>query len=464
MTAGLPSRAEVAAFRGWRALRHRNYRLFFFGQLISLIGTWMQAVAQGWLVLQLTGDPLWLGIVAAAQFGPVLVLGLFGGLIADGLPKRQTLIATQTIAMVLAFVLFGLTATHTVDVVHIVILALLLGCVNAVDMPTRQAFVIEMVGRQEIGNAVALNSAVFNGARVVGPAIAGLTIGATDISVAFLVNGLSFLAVLASYRAMDVGKLASPPLMARPTTMRGALADMAEGLRYVRTTPLVLLPILVIGLVATFGMNFSVVIPALARDVLQVGAEGYGFLMAATGVGSFMVALAIAFGRRSRPALIGLGAVALGAAELVLAASGSYGISLVAMFVVGLGGIGMAATGNTTIQMTVPDHLRGRVMSVYTTVFAGSTPIGGLLTGVLASAFSVPLAIAVGGAGSLVVGFAGFAWYRRMAPAAAARSLTIPPAATTLGGGPAPGLNGPVPVGTAAGGAPEAARRSTARG
>jgi len=463
MTAGLPSRAAVARFRGWRALRHRNYRLFFVGQLVSLIGTWMQAVAQGWLVLQLTGDPLWLGVVAAAQFGPVLVLGLFGGLIADGLPKRRTLIATQTVAMLLAFALFGLTATDSVHVFHIVVLALLLGVVNAVDMPTRQAFVVEMVGRNDIGNAVALNSAVFNGARVVGPAIAGLTIAATDISIAFLINGLSFLAVLASYRAMDVHKLTCAPLMARPTTVRGVVADLAEGLRYVRTTPLVLLPIMVIGLVATFGMNFSVVIPALARDVLQVGAEGFGFLMAASGVGSFVVAMAIAFGRRSRPAMIGLGAVALGLAELVLAASGSFGVSLVAMFVVGLGGIAMAATGNTTIQMTVPDHLRGRIMSVYTTVFAGSTPIGGLLTGVLASAVSVPFAIAVGGAGSLIVGLAGYAWYRRMAPATAGRPLAVSPAVFSLGAEPT-GLSAPVPAGTVAAGAPEAAPRSTARG
>jgi MFS family permease len=342
--------------------------------------------------------------------------------------------------MALAFVLFGLTATHSVHVVHIVVLALLLGVVNAVDMPTRQAFVVEMVGREEIGNAVALNSAVFNGARVVGPAVAGLTIAATDISVAFLVNGLSFLAVLASYRAMDVRRLASPPLLARPASVRAVMADMAEGLRYVRTTPLVLLPILVIGLVATFGMNFSVVIPALARDVLHVGAEGFGFLMAATGL-----------------------------AELALAASGSFGVSLVAMFVVGLGGIGMAATGNTTIQLTVPDHLRGRVMSVYTTVFAGSTPVGGLVTGVLASAVSVPFAIAFGGVGSLVVGLAGFAWYRRMsrgakdpgigdAPAEAVSAATVPEVPA------GPLLSAPARAGTAAGGAPEVARRSTARG
>jgi MFS family permease len=414
MTVDRPTLAAIARFRGWSALRHRNYRLFFSGQLVSLIGTWMQAVAQGWLVLTLTGNPFWLGVVAAAQFGPVLIFGLFGGLIADGLPKRRTLVATQSIAMVLAFVLFGLTVTHAVHVSHIVVLALLLGCVNAIDMPTRQAFAVEMVGRDDIGNAVALNSAVFNGARVVGPAVAGLTIGATDISVAFLVNGISFLAVIGAYLAMDERTLSKPSRLARPTTVGGVVADLAEGLRYVRTTPMVLLAVLVIGLVSTFGMNFSVIIPALARDVLHVGASGYGFLMAATGVGSFTVALAIAFGRRSRPALIVLGGAALGVAELVLAVSGSFGISLIAMFVVGLGGIGMAATANTTIQLSVPDHLRGRVMSVYTTVFAGSTPIGGLLAGALASAYGVPVSIAVGGAGSLIVGLVGFAWYRRI--------------------------------------------------
>ncbi|MBA3877192.1 MAG: MFS transporter [Anaerolinea sp.] len=484
MTLTRPSLAAVAGFRGWRALRHRNYRLFFAGQLVSLVGTWMQSVAQGWLVLQLTGDPFWLGVVAAAQFGPVLLLGLFGGLIADGLPKRRTLVVTQTIAMILALALFGLTVTGAVQVGHIVILALLLGCVNAIDMPTRQAFAVEMVGREDIGNAVALNSAIFNGARVLGPAIAGLTIGATDISVAFLVNGISFLAVIVAYLAMDERALASPPRLARPTTVGGVVADLAEGLHYVRTTPIVLLSVLVIGLVATFGMNFSVIIPALARDVLRVGATGYGFLMAATGVGSFTVAIAIAFGRRSRPALIGLGGAALGVAELLLAASGSYGISLIAMFIVGLGGIGMAATGNTTIQLHVPDHLRGRVMSVYTTVFAGSTPIGGLVVGALASAYGVPAAIAVGGAASLLAGLVGYAWYRRIR--AASHAATTPSAglathaaaglathaaaglATPPGWAPTPatptGLSAPVPVDRADAAAPEVARRSSARG
>jgi MFS family permease len=484
MTVSLPSVTDIRRFRGWRALRHRNYRIFFGGQLVSLIGTWMQSVAQGWLVLQLTGDPFWLGVVAAAQFGPVLFLGLFGGLIADHLPKRRTLLVTQAVAMLLALVLFALTATHTVQVGHIVGLALLLGCVNAIDMPTRQAFAIEMVGRRDIGNAVALNSAVFNGARVVGPAIAGLTIAATDISIAFLINGLSFLAVIGAYLSMREADLSPPPPIVRPTTAGEVMANLGEGLRYVRTTPAVLLPILVIGLVSTFGMNFSVTIPALARDILHVGAEGFGFLMAATGVGSFVVAIGIAFGRRARPALVGLGAAALGAAELVLALSGSFGISLVAMFVVGLGGIGMAATGNTAIQLEVPDHLRGRVMSVYTTVFAGSTPIGGLMAGAIASAFGVPVSIAFGGAGSLVVGLIAYAWYRQHRAAASTAPVRRPgvAAAEVLPAGvPAepvvlttelrrpPGfateaLSVPAPAGRAGEGAPEAARRSSARG
>lgn len=408
-----PRLAAVAQFRGWRALRHRNYRLFFGGQLVSLIGTWMQSVAQGWLVLQLTGDPVYLGLVAAAQFTPVLLLGLFGGVIADGLPKRKTLIVTQSAAMLLAFALFALTVTDNVGVEQVLVLALLLGVTNAVDMPTRQAFAVEMVGREDIGNAVALNSAVFNGARVVGPAIAGLTIGATGIASAFLINGLSFLAVIVAYIRMDETQLAGPPRLARPTTVTGVMTHLRAGLAFVRTTPAVLVPILTIGLVSTFGMNFNVLIPPLAKDVLHVGATGYGFLMAATGLGSLVAAIGIAFGRSNRVTFIGVGATLAGVAELVLAASGSMGLSLVAMFLTGLGAIGMAATANTTIQLTVPDELRGRVMSVYTTVFAGSTPIGGLVAGALASRLGAPEAIAIGGGLSLAVGLGVVAWYRQ---------------------------------------------------
>jgi MFS family permease len=230
---------------GLRALQHRNYRLFFGGQLVSLVGTWMQQVAQGWLVLQLTNDPLWLGLVSVAQFGPVLLFGLFGGLIADQWPKRQTLIATQAVAMVLAFALFALTATGTVEVWHVMVLAALLGTANAIDMPTRQAFAVEMVGRDDMTSAVGLNAALFNGSRIVGPALAGLLIGAFDISIAFLVNGLSFVAVIVAYLLMRPGELRPVPLVARPTSVRGVFESLAEGARYVRHTPIVLLAITV---------------------------------------------------------------------------------------------------------------------------------------------------------------------------------------------------------------------------
>ncbi len=399
-------------FHGVRAFRHRNYRLFFTGQLVSLVGTWMQQVAQAWLILQLTHDPLWLGLVAVAQFGPIIVFGLFGGVIADQLPKRKTLLATQTVSMILAFALFGLTVTGVVEVWHVMVLAALLGTTNAIDMPTRQAFAVEMVGREDVTNAVGLNAAVFNASRIVGPAIAGLLIGAFDISIAFLINGVSYLAAIAAYLVMRDADLRSTEPIARPTSVRGVFESLAEGARYVRHTPLVLLAVTVVGLSATFGMNFQVLVPPLADDILNVGPSGFGFLMAASGVGSTIAALSVAFRRRVGPAAIVLGSIALGLGSIVLAVSTSFALSLVAMFIVGAGGIAMAVTANTTIQMAVPDQLRGRVMSFYTTVFAGSVPAGGLLMGWIASAWSVPAALMVGALVTLAIGIASTFWLR----------------------------------------------------
>ena len=401
-------------FHGVRAFRHRNYRLFFAGQLISLVGTWMQQVAQAWLVLQLTHNPLWLGIVAVAQFGPVIVFGLFGGVIADHLPKRKTLIATQTVAMLLAFALFGLTATGVVQVWHVMVLAALLGTTNAIDMPTRQAFAVEMVGREDVTNAVGLNAAVFNASRIVGPAVAGLLIGAFDISIAFLINGLSFIAVIVAYLAMRDSELRAVKQFARPTSVKAVFENLAEGARYVRQTPVVLLAVTVVGLVATFGMNFQVLVPPLADNILNVGPSGFGFLMAASGLGSTIAALSVAFQRRVGPAPIVLGAIALGLASIVLAVSVSFAVALVAMFFAGAGAIAMAVTANTTIQMSVPDHLRGRVMSVYTTVFAGSVPAGGLLMGWIASAWSVPTALMVGALITLAIAIPSWFWLQNI--------------------------------------------------
>ena len=401
-------------FSGARAFRHRNYRLFFAGQAISLVGTWMQQVAQGWLVLQLTHDPLWLGLVSLAQFGPVIALGLFGGVIADQLPKRKTLMATQSVAMILAFVLFALTATHVVQVWHVMVLAALLGVSNAFDMPARQSFAVEMVGRDDVANAVGLNSALFNASRILGPAAAGLLIGAFDISIAFLINGISFVAVILAYLAMRDSELRAVAQPARPRNWSEVVATLAEGARYVRTTPVVLLAVTIVGLASTFGMNFSVLVPPLADNVLNVGASGFGFLMAASGLGSTVAALWVAFQRRPGTRPIAIGAIALGLASVVLALSTSFALSLVAMAVAGAGGIAMAVTANTTIQLAVPDHLRGRVMSFYTTIFSASVPAGGLLMGAIASAGGVPLSLFLGAILTLAVGVAGWLWLGRI--------------------------------------------------
>ena len=404
---------HIARSRAASAFGHRNYRLFFAGQAVSLVGTWMQQVAQGWLVLTLTGDPFWLGVVATAQFLPVMVLGLFAGILADVLPKRQTLIAVQAVMMVLAVILTVLTATGVVQVWMIVVLALMLGCANAVDMPVRQAFAIEMVGSRDVGNAVAINSAMFNGARVTGPALAGLTIGAFGIAPAFAINAISFLAVIVALALMRDEELRRPALIPRPRSIGAVFENLREGLSFVRHTPIVLLAVTTVGLVATFGMNFQVVIPPLAQ-ALGSDASGFGFLMAASGLGALSAAVFLVVNGRPRPMRIALGAIVLGVASLALAMSTSYPLSLLLMVPVGAGGITMAATANATIQLAVPDGLRGRVMAVYTTVFSASMPVGGLLMGALASSLGILEAIAIGGALSLLCGIGALVWYRRL--------------------------------------------------
>ena len=407
------SASRLASSDGMSAFRHRNYRLFFVGQAISLVGTWMQQVAQAWLVLQLTHDPIWLGIVAATQFIPVMVFGLFAGVAADALPKRRVLLWTQVVMMVLAAVLAALTISGVVQVWMILVLAFLLGIANAVDMPVRQSFAIELVGRADVGNAVALNSAMFNGARVVGPAAAGLAIVAFGVGPAFAINALSFLAAIGALRLMDERALNVGVRIARPGSARAVVHDLREGLEYVRRTQIVLLAVVVVGLVATMGMNFGVLIPVFAQDELGSGPAGFGFLMAASGFGSLLAAMRLVFGGRPRPVRLATGALILGAASVALAVTREFPVALGLMVLVGFGSILMAATGNTTIQLAVPDQLRGRVMSVYTTVFSASIPIGGLLMGAIASIFGVAAAIALGGALTLLVGLGALLWGRR---------------------------------------------------
>jgi len=421
-------RDRLTGSNGMSAFRHRNYRLFFAGQAISLVGTWMQQVAQAWLVLLLTKDPIWLGIVAAAQFLPVMILGLFAGVAADAMPKRRVMMWTQTVMMILAALLAALVISGLIQVWMILVLALLLGIANAIDMPVRQSFTVELVGREDIGPAVALNSAMFNGARVIGPAAAGLAIGAFGVAIAFVINAFSFLAVIVGLWLMDERELKLPTLFARPDSARAVVRNLKEGLDYVRGTPVVLLAVVTVGTVATVGMNFNVLIPAFAQHVLGSDASGFGFLMAASGIGSLLAALWLVFGGGPRPFRLGSGAVILGVSSVGLAVTQVFTVALVLMVAIGFGSILMAATGNTMIQTAVPDHLRGRVMSVYTTVFSASVPIGGVTMGLVASALGTPVAIAIGGVLAVAIGLAALAWGRRGA-------FEIP---TTLGSSSAP--------------------------
>lgn len=404
-----PPRPPSRLPEGLSALRHRNFRLFYAGMLVSLIGTWMQQVGQSWLVLQLTNDPLWLGLVAAAQFTPVLFLGLFGGIVADAVSKKKALIVTQVAAGILAFALGLLVVTGLVEVWHVFVLALLLGVVNSFDMPVRQAFVVEMVGRDDIANAVALNSANFNVTRIIGPAIAGLSIAAIGLHPLFFINAISYVAVVIGLFLMRDSELRQPlERVVVERNWRSVIDRLVEGLRYTRQDAQIFLAISVLGVVATFALNFSVLIPLVARDVLHGDADTYGFLMAATGVGSLVSALSIAFGARPTMKLLLVGAGAVGVSMIGLGLSTWLPLSLALMFLAGWGTISMAATCNTLIQLRVPDVLRGRVASVYTTVFAGATPFGGIFSGSLAAIGGPPAALVVGGAVAVVAALVGF--------------------------------------------------------
>ncbi|MCY7417574.1 MAG: MFS transporter [Chloroflexi bacterium] len=397
MTVPAPAHWSARLPTGLRVFRHRNFRLFYFGQLVSLAGTWMQAVAQDWLILELTIDPVALGMVVGAQFLRVMVLGLFGGLAADALPKRLGLLCTQTGAMGLALVLGTLVLLGHVQVWQVMAMAFLLGIINAFDMPIRQSFVVEMVGRPDIASAVALNSAAFNAARIIGPAIAGLLIGFIGLAPLFLLNALSYLLPISGYLRMNVQELIPVVRTHVDHTAHAVIDSLVEGLRYVRATPIILLCIVMIGTVSVLALNFPVLGPLVARDILGGGAETYGFLMAAAGVGSLISALSLAFGGRATLARVFIGSILLGVAVAGVGLSSMLPVSVLLMGLVGWSTVAMGATTNTIIQLTVPDDLRGRVMSVYTTVFAGATPVGSVLAGLLAATLGVSATLLLAG-------------------------------------------------------------------
>lgn len=384
--------------RGFTALRHPNYRLFWFGQLISLIGTWMQTVAQAWLVLQMTGSAVDLGIVSALQLLPVLVIGMFGGVFADRVSKRRLLLVTQTFQMLLAAILGLLVSTGLVQIWHVYLLATLLGVANAFDMPTRQAFVVEMVGREDLMNAVALNSMQFNAARIVGPALAGISIAAIGVTGSFYANAASFVFVIGGLALMRTDRF----FAVEPAPRTSVIRSLAEGCRYVLNTPTVLMITALVGVLGIFAFNMNVLVPLFAKNVLHSGAGGYGLLMAAMGAGSLLAALTAAFLQRTRWDLLLGGAAVFCVFEIAFAFSHMFWLSMLLLAVTGYGLITFFMSANTGVQQKVPDQLRGRVMGVYMTVNVGATPFGNVASGALASSFGAPFAMATGAAAALV--------------------------------------------------------------
>jgi MFS family permease len=390
--------------RGFSAVRHRNFRLYWIGQIVSLVGTWMQSVSQPWLVLLLGGTPIQLGAVLALQFAPSLALAPLGGVIADRVDKRRLLLVTQSVAAIQAAALFALTVTGLIQIWEIMLLALALGFVNALDMPVRQSFAAELVPREDLINAITLNSASFNLARVIGPAIAGIALALYGPAFNFAINAVSYLGVLIALLRMDPA--AMQPIV-RPEQLATIRLSLAEGVRYALRTPTVLWPLVLLGGIGLFGMNFQTLLPLFARYTLDLDADGFGALFAAMGLGSLIGSLSLAFIGSRRP-LVGMilgGGVAFAAFEAGLGLSRTTLVAFPAIVLVGLSSMLMVNTINIMVQRSVPDALRGRVMALYVTVFAGSTPIGGLLAGAVAQTWGPPAGFLVGaGASTLFIG------------------------------------------------------------
>jgi MFS family permease len=384
----------------FRALRHRNFRLYFGGQFTSLIGTWMQSVAQGWLVLRLSNSSFMLGLVSFAGYVPVLLVTLFAGVIVDHADRRRLIVTTQVLLMLSAFALAALTWAGVVRVEHVIIIAAITGLVTAFDMPARQTFVVEMVGREDLPNAIALNSMMFNGARVIGPAVAGVLISLVGVAGCFLLNALSYIAVIWSLLEMDIVARELP-------RMAGAmLTRLREGFDYVWGHRASFYLLLLLALNAGFGMQYSVLIPVFARDVLHAGPRGYGFLLAAQGVGALGGALVLALNRTPRGLRLNLllGLFGSAAAMFVFGFSSVMWLSLVAQMIIGAGLINHSAVSNTLLQTFVSDDLRGRVMSMYTLSFIGLAPIGSLEVGYIGERAGPQMAVAMSGAAALVCG------------------------------------------------------------
>ncbi|HKP02886.1 MAG TPA: MFS transporter [Chthoniobacterales bacterium] len=420
---GRPRRVATGGIslrKTFSALKHRNFRLFFSGQLISFTGTWMTTTAQGWLVYQLTGSKALLGVVAAAASAPMLFFATWGGWVADRYPKRSVVVVTQICSMLLSLAMAALVWSKVVQPWHIIVLAILGGITMAFDMPARQSFVIEMTSHEDLMNAISLNSSAFNCARIVGPSIAGLLMAHIGIAACFFVDGISFIPVIAGLLLMRL-----PKKTARIESDSGPLGQALEGFRYVWSHARVLTILSLFAVVGIFGWSYSVLMPAFAHDVLHLGANGYGLLMAGSGVGALAGALTVASAGHIIPTRkMALGGVWIFSITLMLFALNKnlyIGVALLAIVAFGI--VLYFSTSNTVLQFIVPDEMRGRVMGIWTLIFGGMIPLGSLQAGVMADFLGTPSTMAIG---ALICALAAMVTLnvirRREAQLAAARS------------------------------------------
>lgn len=363
------------------ALQHRNFRLFWIGQLISLTGTWMHQAAQGWLVYKLTDSPFFLGLAGTAASAPILLFTLAGGVLVDRYSKRNIMLAAHLVLMFLVFTLALLVVSGHVVVWHVLIIAFLIGTVHAIEIPTRQSFLIELVGRENLLNAIALNSSAFHGARMVGPAIAGFIMGPLGLSSCFFINTLSFLSIIVALL-----KMRFDPAERTSHQKSGIIKEFREGIAYMLHHSTISVLLVSVGIISFFGFPYISFIPVYARDILQTGEKGLGMLMGCAGAGAFSgaVILAVRGNTSKKGVLMALAGITFSTALLVFSLSTTVWLSYAMLFFIGLGAINQIATANSILQLMVPDALRGRVMSAFTTMFLGMAPLGNFTVGSLA--------------------------------------------------------------------------------
>jgi len=408
--------------RTFSSLKVRNYRLYFVGQAISMCGTWMQTVGQAWLVLKLTGSGTDLGLVIALQFLPVLIFGPFGGVLVDRLPKRRVLFVTQFASGVPAVILAVLVTTGTVRLWHVYVLAACLGLVATVDNPIRQTFVLEMVGPENLSNAVTLNSVMLNGARIIGPAIAGFLIATVGLAACFYINAGSYLAVLVALAMMNTSQL-----NVRAPTVR-AKGQLREGFRYVWSTPVLRDSLVMMAIVGTLSYEFQVLLPLVAKYTFHGSAATYSLLTASMGAGAVVGGLLTASRRHSGPLALVKATLALGAVILIAAAAPTLTLEMAALVAVGAASITFLSLGTTVLQLEAAPEMRGRVMGLWAVAFIGSTPVGGPIIGFVGQHFGPRIGLVVGGGAAVVAGSIGLATVyraRRHTPIATPASVSI---------------------------------------